>query len=368
MDMSIFASNELLGSEINGWKVIKKIPKPNRINNETGGTFSTCYIVIKEGVRAFMKTLDYEYVMTKSLPPGLTRSQVIEQAAAEFNYEKELSEYCKGKHLKNVVYYIESGETQIAGYLFPDVSFIIYEEMEGDIKKVFDFSAKIVLVARMQALSDKIKSLHSVAVGLDELHMNGISHQDIKPSNILYHKGDSKICDLGRSLCVNGKVACPYELHFNGDWNYAAPECFFQYTGITGTEMLYQIDNYMLGGLICFYITGVTFNTLMDFHLPDSLKFSNIFRSYKIGVFDFQTVLPDILNAYQEALSDFSKEVSIRDVRDGLVDIVSYLCFPDPLRRGHEKALRTSEANYNLKRTMTQLDVLCSKAKYALLK
>ena len=33
---------------------------------------------IQKLVDGAFKTLDYEYVMTKSLPPGLTRSQVIE--------------------------------------------------------------------------------------------------------------------------------------------------------------------------------------------------------------------------------------------------------------------------------------------------
>jgi hypothetical protein len=79
-------------------------------------------------------------------------------------------------------------------------------------------------------------------------------------------------------------------------------------------------------------------------------------------------VLPDILNAYQKALSDFSMEIPIDEVRDGLVEMVGYLCYPDPSRRGHKKAIKTSEANYNLKRAVTQLDVLFLKAKCAIIK
>ena len=361
----IFASNSLEGLEINGWKVAQMLPKPDRSKKETGGNFSTCYIVEKGTTRAFMKVLDFERIYREPVTSAVTRTQIIERETSAFNYEKELSDYCKGKHLRNIVFYIESGEVQIEGFVIPDVSYIIYEEMEGDIRKIFDFSSKIEIAARIKNLSDKIKSLHSVAVGLDELHMSGISHQDLKPSNVLYQKGESKIGDLGRSLCLSGDVACPYNLMgFNGDWSYAAPECFFKASGVSGKEMLYQIDNYMLGGLICFYITGVTFNALMDYHLPDDLKLHNRI----VEAFDFKTVLPDILNAYQEALSDFSMEIPIDEVRDGLVEMVGYLCYPDPSRRGHKKAIKTSEANYDLKRAVTQLDVLFLKAKYAIIK
>lgn len=362
---TLFASNNLLGLDINGWVVIEKLPKPDIRKHETGGNFSVCYLVEKGKKTAFMKVLDLEKIYTRPLPPGVSRPMILERSSAEFNYEKELSDYCSGKHLSNVVYYIESGNIVVDGYMFGDVSYIIYEKADGDIKKVIDFSRSIEFAAKLKSVAAKIKSLHSVAVGLEQLHSNGISHQDLKPSNILSFSGESKIGDLGRSLCLNGEVACPYGASsFNGDWTYAAPECFFKSATPITDESLYQMDNYMLGNLICYYITGLSLNAIVNYYLPDDLKM----RPLVVTPIDYTTVLPDIINAYQKALIDVANEIPMPEIRKDLMLIVQYLSNPDPTKRGEPKTVRQAGANYNLKRTVTQLDVLYGKAKIALLR
>lgn len=55
----LFASGDLEGKVISGWKVIKKMAAPDKSKNETGGNFSTCYTVEKDGAIAFMKVLDF---------------------------------------------------------------------------------------------------------------------------------------------------------------------------------------------------------------------------------------------------------------------------------------------------------------------
>lgn len=47
---SLFAVCNLEGKNLDGWHVKTKIPPPNPDNNETGGNFSICYIVEKDGV------------------------------------------------------------------------------------------------------------------------------------------------------------------------------------------------------------------------------------------------------------------------------------------------------------------------------
>lgn len=237
---------------------------------------------------------------------------------------------------------------------------------DGDVRRILDLSSKVAFSAKINSLSTKLKSLHDVSVGLNQLHTNDISHQDIKPSNILSIKGESKIGDLGRSLCFNADVACPYSAHFNGDRNYAAPECFYP-DFISNVSNLYQIDNYMLGGLIAFYITGLTFNTLMNNYLPDILQFSK-FR--EIQGQPYANVLPDMINAYQKALNDFENEIPVDSAKEGLVSLVAYLCNPDPSKRGHPKnVVATSRTpNYDLQRTIQELDVLQKKVELALQK
>lgn len=360
----LFASGDLEGKTVSGWTIVKKLAAPDRAKNETGGNFSTCYTVEKDGVTAFMKVLDYSKIMMRN---GSLTPQVMQRASTEFNYEKSLSEYCVNRKVSKVVHYIESGDLELEGYIVNgSVSFIIYEMADGDVRRVLDLSSKVEFAAKINSLSSKLKSLHDVSVGLSQLHTNDISHQDIKPSNILSIKGESKIGDLGRSLCFNANVACPYSAHFNGDMNYAAPECLYP-DFVNNVGNLYQIDNYMLGGLVAYYITGLTFNALMNSYLPDVLQFSK-FRS--IQGQPYTNVLPDMINAYQKALKDFENEIPVDSVKCDLVSLVAYLCNPDPSRRGHPKNVATTSRtpNYDLQRTIQELDVLQKKAELALLK
>lgn len=360
----LFASGDLEGKTVSGWIIVNKLAAPDQSKNETGGNFSTCYTVEKDGVIAFMKVLDYSKIMM--LNGSLTR-QVMQRASTEFNYEKTLSEYCVDRKVSKVIHYIESGDQEFDGYIVNgSVSFIIYEMADGDIRRVLNLSSKVEFAAKINSLSTKLKSIHDVSVGLSQLHTNDISHQDIKPSNILSIKGESKIGDLGRSLCFNPKVTCPYPAHFNGDMNYAAPECFYP-DFVSNVGNLYQIDNYMLGGLVVYYITGLTFNALMNNYLPEVLQFSKFRR---IQGQPYTNVLPDMINAYQKALKDFENEIPVDSVKSGLVSLVAYLCNPDPFRRGHPKnVVATSRTpNYDLQRTIQELDVLQKKVELALLK
>lgn len=120
----------------------------------------------------------------------------------------------------------------------------------------------------------------------------------------------------------------------------------------------------MLGNLICYYITGLSLNAIVNYYLPDDLKM----RPLVVTPIDYTTVLPDIINAYQKALIDVANEIPMPEIRKDLMLIVQYLSNPDPTKRGEPKTVRQAGANYNLKRTVTQLDVLYGKAKIALLR
>lgn len=51
---SLFAVCNLEGKVVNGWLVKSKIPAPDSAKKETGGNFSICYIVEKDGKEFFM--------------------------------------------------------------------------------------------------------------------------------------------------------------------------------------------------------------------------------------------------------------------------------------------------------------------------
>lgn len=361
---NIYASGNLEGKVIGKWSVLKKLPPADPKKYETGGNFSVCYIVESEGQKAFMKVLDYEKIFNQPQIPGKTPSEIIQEQTGLFNYEKNLSSYCRDKHISKVVFFLDAGDVIVEGFAIKNVSYIVYEIANGDIRKVMDFSKKAELSAKLNSLSLKLKSLHDVSVGLRQLHGNDISHQDLKPSNVLSFDKESKIGDLGRSLSFTPEVRCPYFPAFNGDYTYAAPECFYDDYS-PNQASLYQVDNYMLGGLVVFYITGVTFNLLLDKYLPIDLKFL-----HRKQIQSYSQVLPDITNAYQKALKDFEDEIPIAEVKEGLLSLVAYLCNPDPVRRGHPKNLISTSRipNHDLQRTVQELNMLQTRAEIALLK
>lgn len=360
---NMFAVCNLEGKIINGWLVKTKLPAPDSNKNETGGSFSICYIVEKNDDEFFMKVLDMRNCYLGKLPNGVTRTEYVEKCTREFNYEKILSSYCNDKNIKNVICYIESGDIVLNEYAFGDVPYIIYEKAEGDIRKILNLSKKAVFVEKLKTITQKLKSLHDITVGIQQLHRNEISHQDMKPSNILTVHNKSKIGDLGRSICLSPEIRCPYPFAFNGDYHYAPPEAFF-YKGTQKKNELYQMDSYMLGSLIVFYISGISFNTMMSRYLPITIR--DMVASGK----SYEEAKIDLVNAYHEALLEFEKDIPLDDIRKELTHIVEYLCNPDYEKRGHPKLLKTNNLtpNYDLTRTISELNKLYRKAEIGLLK
>lgn len=365
MDDTMFAACNLEGQTINNWYIKEKLPKADRSKGESGGNFSICYIVNKDGRDFFMKVLNYQMIITKPLPTGVSRSEYMETALKEFNYEKNLSKYCKDKRISKVVLYEDCGEIELSNFIFPTVSYIIYEMANGNIRKFVEYSKKLDFSAKIKTLSDKLQSLRDVATGLSNLHRHDITHQDLKPSNVMSFEKESKIGDLGRSLCFDDEIECPYiASSFHGDWNYAPPEAFFNYLIPDMKERLYQMDNYTLGGLMSYYLAGVSFNALLELFLPMSM------RDMRRSGFAYENVKTDLTNAYTKALDELRKEIPLESVREDIVRIIGYLCDPDPARRGHPKnvAQTNRTSNYDLQRTISELDLALKRANIELLR
>jgi eukaryotic-like serine/threonine-protein kinase len=360
-----FAACNLVGKDIDGWHVVRQLPKPDRSKGESGGNFSICYIVERDGAEYFMKVLDYRKCLLEAIPLGQTRSKVIARNTTEFNYEKELSNFCKEKRVSKVILYIGAGELELSDFMFGTVSYIVYEMANSNIRKFLEYSKTLEFSAKIKTLAVKFRSLRDVATGLNNLHTYNISHQDLKPSNVMAFEGESKIGDLGRSLCFDSDVKCPYQFEsFHGDFTYAPPEAIFKYFLPDAKERLYQMDNYTLGSLIVFYITGVSINAIMERYLPNSML-----EMRKMGIL-FDNVRTDLINAFQQALNDLRNEIPLDSIREDVIHIVEYLCNPIPERRGHPKNTVTTNrtSNFDLHRTISELDFALRKANLELLK
>lgn len=175
-------AEQLLGLELSaGWAVIERAPiSPGR----TGGHFSQGYIVeSRSGQRAFLKALDFSKAMTEADP-----ARALQPLIDAFNFERDVLNRCKG--LDRVVRALADGSVQVADY---PVQYLIFELANGDVRSQADLSKRFDLAWSLRAL-------HHVATGLNQLHTNGIAHQDLKPSNVLVFENKvAKLADLGRA-------------------------------------------------------------------------------------------------------------------------------------------------------------------------
>jgi serine/threonine protein kinase len=329
-----------------GWKVVKRIPKGD---NSTGSFFSVCYLVEKNGETCFLKAFDFAKFF--SIAPGKRVVDVISDMSTAFRYERDLSELCQNSRITKVAFVKESGEQYVANYTISFVPYLIFDLAEGDVRNKLSIAKKI-------DNAWKLNSLHSIAVGLKQLHAIGVSHQDLKPSNILIFDNNSKIGDLGRS--ISATLDSPFRsLPFSGDYNYAPPEILYGEIEPNLFKRTYLSDCYLLGSMIMFYFTGVGMSAAIKGNLSYNISWEQwqgsfddvkhyLLQSFEICIAWLQTILQ------VEMSPQLATEIT---------DVVKGLCYPLPEKRGHPKNLGSSTTNYNLERYVSKLNLLHNKAR-----
>ena len=333
-----------------GWKVIRIHTSSG---SQTGGVYSMCFDVEKDNRVCFMKALDFKQYMTRNVNDNGDPMSCLKMMIDQFQYERNLSKICKGGKVRKVVYVLDSGQEYVETFNMM-VPYLVFEMADDDIHHMLDVSERL-------EFSWKMKSLHDVAVGMYNLHKVGITHQDIKPSNILQFKDETKIGDLGCSSCE--ALVSPFEDRlFTGDHNYSPPERAYKWSIEDNAKQKYLTDCYLLGSLIVFYITGMSMNALLYKHLPDSY----LPDSYKGDKAQIRTYLN---NAFASAMEEIKKSIPNMRLRERLLQTIGYLCSPLPEFRGHPKNLNSSHGNpYNLERFITVLDLMRAEAEIAVFK
>lgn len=308
---------ETLNGEINGWSIIKKL---ECYPGQSGGNFSTGYIVTKNGITGFMKAMDLHSV----IPKGLV---AIQRTIELFLFEQDILKFCKDKRLSHIVKMIDNGE-----YLSPTagnndlnkIYYMVFEFSDGDIRREITFTPN-------SQHSWKMHVLHQVAIALCQLHKVNIAHQDVKPSNVLGFKLDKqyKLGDLGRATAKHSGSPTDV-LNFPGDLSYAPPEVHYKYIQSDFQERRLTSDAYLLGSMISFLFstTGALTSTLIN--LPKEYYPTEWNGPY-------EDVLPYLVNAHTKSTEDLKKYLP-QNFREELANTYFNLCHPDPSKRGHPKA------------------------------
>lgn len=342
------AAESLEGIELeNEWKVQGKI---SRSEKATGGYFSVCYEVEKDGEVAFLKALDF--VAFFKMGPQKNVVDIIQEMTETFQYERDILTLCRENPAHNIIRLLDSGEVKVSGHAIEQVPYLIFEMAECDVREKLNFSKEL-------DNAWKLRSLHNIAKGLRQLHTMQVSHQDLKPSNVLiYDNSVSKIGDLGRS--VSRTILSPHsELSFPGDFKYAPPEVLYGYHIENWSKRVYSIDLYLLGSLITFYFTGTTMTAMLSTNLDGNFKWDKWSES-------FEKVRPFLIEAFNKSLDSIKENIENDKLSEEVVKLVNQLCYPDPNFRGNPVDVNSSGKSYNLERFISRLDLLSKRVEYNL--
>lgn len=326
-----------------GWILTEKYTKGD---GDTGGNFSVQYKAEKDGQDYFVKVVDIEKALHGRSLSDLTN--VLQQQLKAFDYERDLLEKCRDHSLSKVVRVIEANLIPIdASNPYP-IPFLVFEKADGNVREYIKFQDEI-------DLAWKLNSLHDVATGIEQLHSVQVIHQDLKPSNILQFKHESKISDLGRSKTYT-QDGLYDKMMISGDRAYAPLEIYPQFAFLQPTEWLdmnLAMDSYELGNLMTFYFSGLNMTAM----LVDKMK--------KIGMSTSTTneEMKSYLDVcFEQSVEEVKNCIEFEEFKEDIRLMIFQLCNPDPNKRGDPKTIRERGSNYALRRYITKLELLKRRA------
>jgi serine/threonine protein kinase len=335
-------AQRLAGAELEGgWRVISLVKK---VGDETGGNFSFGYLVEgPNGRTGFLKALDYSRALKAPDP-----ARALRWLTSAYNFEREVLIQCRNRRLDRVVTAITDGTCDVPdGGPLARVQYIIFERADGNARAQAD-------TAKRFSIAWSLRALHHIATGLSQLQAQGISHQDLKPSNVLtFGKDTCKIADLGRA-CTRTNTAPHEEAAVAGDRSYAPPELLYRQVDHDWNRRRLGCDAYLLGSMIAFFFTGVGMTASLIGKLAPDFHFLRWSGSYT-------DVLPYIRHSFASVMIHVTEAITDA-FRAELSSMVLQLCDPDPSLRGHPLNRQHSATQYSLERYVSRLDFLARKA------
>jgi serine/threonine protein kinase len=333
----------LTGLELaGGWTVVERIPS---LHGGTGSSFSTPYIAERDGHHAFLKAIDFTQALAADDP-----ARALEELTRIFNFERDLVQGCTAQGMRNVVRSLDEGSVSVPnGGPVPRVNYLIFELAAGDIRRIMRLSSDLDAAWAFRSLKD-------IALGLTQLHLAGIAHQDVKPSNVVV-EGRFKLADLGRAS--RRGASGPFDgIRCAGDPNYLTPEQMYGFQLSDWDGRRRAVDLYHLGSLLLFLLTGVSAtaalsSNLAEPHLPPPWGTWG-------GTFDQVVVhLREATGRVTDKIPTFSDT----QLQENVVTRFVELCDPDPRTRGHPKNRSGLGSPYSLERYISHFDALAARSR-----
>ena len=330
----------------NGWRVVRKLKAED---NATGGQFSCGYLAEHEkGAKGYLKALDFFSRLHESDDPA----RALEPLLRAFNFERDLLYRCGNRRLSRIVLALDDGAITVSDVQGPStVQYIIFELADGDVRSQIGPADDL-------DVAWALRSLHQAAVGLEQLHLIGTAHQDLKPSNVLLfdERASSKLADLGRAATREGEQPDHCQAPVAGDLGYAPPELLYRSPEGSWDDRRIGCDLYHLGSMIASMFTTVGMTPLIMMGLAPTFRVTQWRGSYT-------EVLPYVQAAFTDAISYVENEIP-KPYRRQLVEMLSQLCDPDPVRRGDPKDKTFPGNEYSVRRYIAKLDLVATQAEY----
>lgn len=329
----------LVGKQLQGGWVISE---PRRVERDHPSS-CRCYCAVNgAGVKAFVKILDNRLTDLDKARLELDR----------FVYERDIVNKCRTRNMRRVVQGLEYGYIEIPGLVPLVLHYLVFEWADSDVR------SRIELDGPMHH-AHCLRWLHHATTAIEELHFSEISHQDVKPANLLVRETlEAKLGDLGRAIDGSARRA---DLEIisdrTRDLTYAPPEMLYA-RPLQTLEDRFAADIYQLGAMAVYLFTGMG----MTMQLMRDIPAMHHWRHWRGS---WEAVLPFLAPQFEAAMSGFADSIDSL-IRESLVTVVSQLCEPDPGRRGYPAHLLSGEPRYGVRRYVSAFNELATRAEHAL--
>lgn len=137
---SLEEQEKLLGYTFqSGWRVVRI---HSTSGTSTGGVYSMCFDVEKDGRICFMKALDLKQYMSRGTENGTDPMACLKIMIDQYQYERSLSEICKEGNVRKVVYVIDSGQEFVSVFNML-VPYLVFEMADDDIHHMLDVAERL---------------------------------------------------------------------------------------------------------------------------------------------------------------------------------------------------------------------------------